>query len=101
MDYEADRIKVNPIQQPSLAEMTEKAIRLLSRSPNGYFLFVEGSLLLCFQFGLFYIFSVVSKDSWYASGGVKQFLLKSRDGNETEIQVQLRPNCDCVRQFQV
>jgi len=46
MDYEVDRIKVSPAQQPSLAEMTEKAIRLLSRSPNGYFLFVEGTLYM-------------------------------------------------------
>ena len=29
--------------EPSIAEMTQKAIEILSRnSPNGYFLFVEG-----------------------------------------------------------
>lgn len=43
MDYEVDRIKKNPPQQPSLTQMTEKAIQLLRRSPNGYFLFVEGT----------------------------------------------------------
>ncbi|ESN96159.1 hypothetical protein HELRODRAFT_185068 [Helobdella robusta] len=39
MSYEADR---NRTEQPSLAEMTKKSLQLLSRSPNGYFLFVEG-----------------------------------------------------------
>jgi alkaline phosphatase len=28
--------------EPSLIEMTEKAIEILSRNKNGYFLFVEG-----------------------------------------------------------
>jgi alkaline phosphatase len=28
--------------EPSLADMTEKAIRILSRGKNGYFLLVEG-----------------------------------------------------------
>ena len=28
--------------EPSLAEMTKKAIKMLQRSPDGYFLFVEG-----------------------------------------------------------
>lgn len=39
MDYnfEADRTK-----QPTLLEMTEKAIKILQKNPNGYFLFVEG-----------------------------------------------------------
>ena len=40
MDYEIDR---NPEEQPSLHEMTDKAIRLLSRNKNGFFLMVEGS----------------------------------------------------------
>lgn len=40
MDYnlEADRTK-----QPSLVEMTEAALKILQKNPNGYFLFVEGS----------------------------------------------------------
>ena len=42
MDFEADR---NPSDQPSLSEMTEKAIRILQKSSKGYFLFVEGNLL--------------------------------------------------------
>ncbi|MGE8207075.1 alkaline phosphatase [Heyndrickxia sp. NPDC080065] len=40
--YEFDREKVAP-HQPSLALMTKKAINLLSKDPNGFFLFVEGS----------------------------------------------------------
>ena len=42
MDYEADRITKSPLQQPSLSEMTEKAIKILQNGDNGYFLFVEG-----------------------------------------------------------
>ncbi|XP_019730696.1 alkaline phosphatase-like [Hippocampus comes] len=37
--YEIER---NPLSDPSLTEMTEKAIKILSRNPKGYFLFVEG-----------------------------------------------------------
>ena len=40
MDYEIDR---NPEEQPSLHEMTGKAIELLNRNPKGFFLMVEGS----------------------------------------------------------
>lgn len=40
MAYEFDR---NPDEQPSLAEMTKKAIDILSRKENGFFLMVEGS----------------------------------------------------------
>jgi alkaline phosphatase len=39
MSYELDR---NPALEPSLAQMTSKAIDVLSKSPNGYFLMVEG-----------------------------------------------------------
>lgn len=41
MDYnlEADRTK-----QPNLMEMTGTAIKMLQKNPNGYFLFVEGSI---------------------------------------------------------
>ena len=41
MDYELDRVKKN-LDQPSLAEMTVKAIDVLSKNSNGYFLMVEG-----------------------------------------------------------
>ncbi|MFO1379196.1 MAG: alkaline phosphatase [Chitinivorax sp.] len=41
MDYELDRVKKN-LDQPSLAEMTVKAIDVLSKNGNGYFLMVEG-----------------------------------------------------------
>lgn len=36
--YELDR---NPKMDPSLTEMTEKAIQILSKNPKGFFLFVE------------------------------------------------------------
>ncbi|MDB5730931.1 MAG: alkaline phosphatase [Variovorax sp.] len=39
MSYELDR---NPAVEPSLAQMTIKAIDILSKNPNGYFLMVEG-----------------------------------------------------------
>ncbi|KAM8953078.1 alkaline phosphatase-like [Pelodytes ibericus] len=38
MKYELER---NATTDPSLAEMTEKAIKILSKNPNGFFLFVE------------------------------------------------------------
>uniref|UniRef100_W5MBG9 alkaline phosphatase n=1 Tax=Lepisosteus oculatus TaxID=7918 RepID=W5MBG9_LEPOC len=37
--YELDR---NKTQDPSLTEMTEKAIKILRKNPKGFFLFVEG-----------------------------------------------------------
>lgn len=40
MNYDLDR---NPEVQPSLAEMTQKAIEILSRNNKGFFLHVEGS----------------------------------------------------------
>lgn len=39
MNYEAKR---DTQQDPSLKEMTEAALRLLSRNPRGFYLFVEG-----------------------------------------------------------
>ena len=42
MEADIDRTEFAP-QQPSLAEMTEKAIELLSRDKDGFFLMVEGS----------------------------------------------------------
>ena len=46
MNYEADRIN-DTAGEPSLMEMTTKAIKILSKNPKGYFLFVEGKM---FQF---------------------------------------------------
>ena len=40
MAYDIDR---NPEKEPSLAEMTQKAIEKLSKNKNGFFLMVEGS----------------------------------------------------------
>ncbi len=42
MDPEIDRPRQNP-HQPTLAEMTARAIALLSKNPNGFFLMVEAS----------------------------------------------------------
>jgi alkaline phosphatase len=39
MSYELDR---DPAKEPSLADMTTKAIDVLSKNSNGYFLMVEG-----------------------------------------------------------
>ncbi len=42
MAYEFDRRRFSP-GEPSLSEMTGKAIEILSKNPKGFFLFVEGS----------------------------------------------------------
>lgn len=42
MEPDVDRSEFAP-HQPSLAEMTQKAIDLLSKNPDGFFLFVEAS----------------------------------------------------------
>ena len=41
MDFEVDR-KRGPNGDPSLLNMTVKAIQVLQKNPNGYFLMVEG-----------------------------------------------------------
>ena len=41
MQYEADR-EHDIAGEPSIAEMTEKAIKMLQRDENGFFLLVEG-----------------------------------------------------------
>lgn len=41
MDFDVDR-NTNGSGDPSLAEMTIKALRVLTKNPEGYFLFVEG-----------------------------------------------------------
>ncbi|MFS0645545.1 alkaline phosphatase [Siminovitchia sp. 179-K 8D1 HS] len=42
MAYDMDRKKLKP-EQPSLADMTKKALGMLSSHPKGFFLFIEGS----------------------------------------------------------
>jgi alkaline phosphatase len=39
MAYEIER---DELKEPSIIEMTQKAIEMLSLNPNGYFLLVEG-----------------------------------------------------------
>ena len=41
MQYEVDR-PYDGAGEPSLTEMTEKAIKMLQKNSKGYFLFVEG-----------------------------------------------------------
>jgi alkaline phosphatase len=41
MQFEADRVR-DPAGEPSLAEMTFKAISILEKNPKGFFLMVEG-----------------------------------------------------------
>lgn len=40
--YEADRVAHDKAGEPSLTDMTTKAIDILKKNPNGYFLMVEG-----------------------------------------------------------
>lgn len=42
MQYEVDRAN-DSAGEPSIAEMTEKAIKILQKNPKGYFLLVEGN----------------------------------------------------------
>ena len=42
MQYESDRTASSTPGEPSIAEMTEKAIKILQKNPKGYFLLVEG-----------------------------------------------------------
>ena len=41
MRYDAERVN-DTAGEPSLADMVEKAIHMLQKNNNGYFLFVEG-----------------------------------------------------------
>lgn len=41
MDFDVDR-NTNGSGDPSLAEMTITALRIVAKNPRGYFLFVEG-----------------------------------------------------------
>lgn len=41
MHYETDRLAHDQAGEPSLSEMTSKAIEILRKNPNGYFLMVE------------------------------------------------------------
>ena len=42
MEFEVDRVDDNI--EPSLIDMTKKAIEMLKPNPNGFFLLVEGKL---------------------------------------------------------
>jgi len=47
MKYEVDRGS-DEAGEPSIEEMTEKAIRILQKNPKGYFLLVEGLSQHCY-----------------------------------------------------
>lgn len=40
--FEVER---DPLMDPSITEMTEKAVRILQKNPRGFFLLVEGKRL--------------------------------------------------------
>ncbi|MBD3422372.1 MAG: alkaline phosphatase [Chitinivibrionales bacterium] len=42
MDADMDRAEFNPTE-PSIAEMTEKALEILAKDPDGFFIMIEGS----------------------------------------------------------
>jgi alkaline phosphatase len=46
MSYEIERVEDDQVDEPSLSEMTEAAIQLLSKNPKGFVLLVEGWLLV-------------------------------------------------------
>jgi len=46
MKYRADQQREDTDDEPTLADMTEKAIRILRRGNNGYFLLVEGNCVI-------------------------------------------------------
>lgn len=48
MDYETDRINKIPVEEPSIIDMTAKAIEILSSNPRGFFLMVEGTAFLIY-----------------------------------------------------
>ena len=45
MQYEEDRA-TDTAGEPSVAEMTEKAIQILSRNDHGFMLMVEGNVVI-------------------------------------------------------
>ena len=46
MRYESDRVN-DEAGEPSLAEMTEKAIKILQKDEDGFFLAIEGQCSVC------------------------------------------------------
>lgn len=63
--YELDR---NKATDPSLSDMVDKAIRILSKNPKGFFLFVEDKCFFLYTFNISRIKSVVFNRAMFLSG---------------------------------
>uniref|UniRef100_A0A8C6Q5B1 alkaline phosphatase n=1 Tax=Nothobranchius furzeri TaxID=105023 RepID=A0A8C6Q5B1_NOTFU len=77
--YELER---DPVMDPSLTEMTEKAIKILSKNPKGFFLFVEDKYI-SYKFNSVYLYSHFTT-AVYGNGPGYQIINGTRpDVNET------------------
>ena len=47
MSYDVAREAWNRTHEPTLSEMVEKAVEILSKNPKGFFLIVEGARKIC------------------------------------------------------
>ena len=64
LEYDIER-EENAPHQPTLAEMTEVAIKKLSENPNGFYLFVEaGKIGNNIKLSYFYLFRNAYLRSW-------------------------------------
>ena len=64
LEYDIEREEIAP-HQPSLAEMTEVAIKKLSENPNGFYLFVEaGKIGKNIKLSYFHLFRNAYLRSW-------------------------------------
>lgn len=78
MERDLDRAVFAP-HEPSLAEMTAKAIDILSRHPNGFFLFVEGSQVDWASHGNDPVGVVTELTAFHQAVGVALDFARSRD----------------------
>lgn len=71
--------------QPTLEEMVEIAIKMLSRSPNGYFLFVEGLYDLCSTIKLYFGFRKIEKTLESKAPCKVVLLLSNQQGSDADM----------------
>lgn len=81
MDYHA---LADNTKQPTLAEMTEVAIKLLSKNNQGYFIFIEGGLI---DYGNHYNKPGLSTDETLEMAKAVELALNMTDASETLIVV--------------